>query len=68
MSVPALGLAFRFRGLAVVKALVQKGAVFDFPSTREIEERYNCYIGLKHANYHTNYSMYLLKAYGRSRC
>lgn len=45
MSAPALGLACRFRGLDVVKALVEKGATFDFPSTKKIEERYHCYIG-----------------------
>lgn len=33
MSAPALGLACRFRGLDMVKALVEKGATFDFPST-----------------------------------
>lgn len=35
MSAPALGLACRFRGLDVVKALVEKGATFDFPSTKK---------------------------------
>lgn len=65
MSAPALGLACRFRGLEVVRALVQRGATFDFPSTEEIEEAYNCYVGKKHANYRTNYSMYLLKAFGK---
>jgi len=65
MSAPALGLACRFRGLAIVKALVGKGATFDFPSTKKIEETYNCYIGQKHGNYRTNYSMYLLKAFGK---
>lgn len=33
MSAPALGLACRFRGVDVVRALVEKGATFDFPST-----------------------------------
>ncbi|MDE7477919.1 MAG: hypothetical protein K2M91_08205, partial [Lachnospiraceae bacterium] len=64
MSAPALGLACRFRGLDVVKVLVEKGATFDFPSTRKIEETYNCYIGQHYGNYRTNYSMYLLKAFG----
>ena len=66
MSAPALGLACRFRGLAVVKVLVERGAVFDFPSTEEIEVRYHCHIGEKHAqyreNYRTNYSLYLLRS------
>lgn len=64
MSAPALGLACRFRGLAMVKALVGKGATFDFPLTKKIEETYNCYIGKKHGNCRTNYSMYLLRAFG----
>lgn len=67
MSAPALGLACRFRGLDMVKALVEKGATFDFPSTEEIELTYHCHIGEKHAtyreNYRTNYSLYLLKSY-----
>ena len=67
MSAPALGLACRFRGLAMVKALVEKGAVFDFPSTEEIEIKYHCHIGEKHAsyreNYRTNYSLYLLRSF-----
>lgn len=64
MSAPALGLACRFRGLAMVETLVGKGATFDFPSTKKIEETYDCYIGQKHKNYRTNYSMYLLRAFG----
>lgn len=63
MSAPALGLACRFRGLDVVKALVERGITFDFPSTEEIETRYHCYIGQKYANYRTNYSLYLLKIF-----
>ena len=64
MSAPALGLACRFRGLDIVKALVEKGATFDFPSTEKIEEQYHCYIGKKYGNYRTNYAMYLLKIFG----
>jgi len=63
MSAPALGLACRFRGLDVVKVLIQKGATFDFPSKRRIEETYNCYIGRKCGNYRTNYSLYLTKVF-----
>lgn len=66
MSAPALGLACRFRGLDIVKALVEKGATFDFPSTEKIEERYHCYIGKKYGNYRTNYAMYLLKIFGQN--
>ena len=50
MSAPALGLACRFRGLEVVKVLVEKGATFDFPSTEEIEIKYHCHIGEKQSN------------------
>ncbi|MDE6363571.1 MAG: leucine-rich repeat domain-containing protein [Lachnospiraceae bacterium] len=65
MSAPALGLACRFRGLDVVQVLAERGATFDFPSTEEIELRYHCHIGEKHApyreNYRTNYALYFLK-------
>ena len=64
MSAPALGLACRFRGMELVKALIKKGASFDFPSKRRIEETYNCYIGRHSGNYRTNYSLYLLKVFG----
>lgn len=63
MSAPALGLACRFRGLDIVKILVEKGATFDFPLTEETEIIYHCYIGQKYANYRTNYSLYLLKVF-----
>lgn len=66
MPAPALGLACRFRGLDIVKVLVEKGATFDFPSTKKIEERYHCYIGKKYGNYRTNYAMYLLKIFGEN--
>lgn len=65
MSAPALGLACRFRGLDVVKCLVKEGASFDFPSTEEAEETYHCYAGTKKGDYRTNYSVYLLKAFGK---
>ncbi|MDE7417115.1 MAG: leucine-rich repeat domain-containing protein [Lachnospiraceae bacterium] len=63
MSAPALGLACRFRGPDVVKVLVEKGATFDFPSTRKIEQEYHCYTGRRYGNYRTNYSLYLLKVF-----
>ena len=65
MSAPALGLACRFRGLDVVRLLVRKGASFGFPSTKEAAETYHCYIGTKKGDYRTNYSVYLLKAFGK---
>ena len=48
VSAPALGLACRFRGLEIVKILVEKGASFDQTEL-----------------YHTSYSMYLLKIFGK---
>lgn len=63
MPAPALGLACRFRGPDVVRVLIQKGATFDFPSKRRIEETYGCYFGRKCGNYRTNYSLYLLKVF-----
>ncbi len=63
MTAPALGLACRFRGLGVVKALVERGATFRFSSTRRIEEWYGCYIGRNSGNYRTNYSLYLLRVF-----
>ena len=58
-----LGLPAVFRGLDIVKILVEKGATFDFPLTEETEIIYHCYIGQKYANYRTNYSLYLLKVF-----
>ena len=63
MTAPALGLACRFRGLDMVKALVEQGAVFRFSSTRRIEQQYGCYIGRHYGNYRTNYFLYLLRAF-----
>lgn len=60
MTARALGLACRFRGLDIVKTLVELGATFDFPNTEAVENRYHCYTGTKWANYRTNYSLYLL--------
>lgn len=62
LTAPALGLACRFRGLAVVRALVENGATFDFPPLKERRGNYNYYIGYKDARYRTNYYLYLLSA------
>lgn len=59
IAAPALGLACRFRGLDMVKALVEKGAAFDFLLTEEIALKYNCYV--RQGGSHINYSRYLLK-------
>lgn len=63
MSAPALGYACRYRGLEMVKAMVEMGITFDFPSTEEIERKYHCYVGKSYKNYRTNYSLYLLKIF-----
>lgn len=63
MSAPSLGLACRFRGSETVRTLTDMGATFDFPSTKDTEEKYRCYIGEKYGNYRTNYSLYLLKIF-----
>lgn len=63
MSAQALGLACRFRGMEMVETLVQQGASFAFPLTKETEEKYHCYIGQNYDNYRTNYSLYLLKVF-----
>lgn len=59
ITAPALGLACRFRGLQMVKALVEKGATFDFLLIEEIAIKYNCYVS--QGDSHINYSRYLLK-------
>ena len=43
----------------MVKALVEKGATFDFLLTEEIAIKYNCYVS--QGDSHINYSRYLLK-------
>lgn len=60
----ALGLACRFRGLDMVKALVENGAAFDFANTEYIEQNYNCYAGdvnIEHKKFHiTNFSLMVM--------
>lgn len=63
MTAPALGLACRYRGLETVRAMVEMGITFDFPSDEEIEKKYHCYVGKNYGNYRTNYSLYLLKVF-----
>lgn len=59
ITAPALGLACRFRGLDMVKALVGQGATFDFLLTEEMAIKYNCYV--RQGGSYINYSRYLLK-------
>lgn len=63
MTAPALGLACRYRGLETVRAMVEMGITFDFPSDEEIEKKYHCYVGKNYGNYRTNYALYLLKIF-----
>lgn len=58
-AAPALGLACRFRGLDMVKSLVEKGITFDFFLTEETAVESNCYVNK--GGSHINYSCYLLK-------
>lgn len=59
----ALGLACRFRGVEVVRALAECGASFDIPKGEAAEERYKVYSGVKFANYRSDFSLYLLDIY-----
>lgn len=60
-SAKALGLACRFRGIEMVKALCESGATFDIPQTDEAEEKYHVYSGSKkYDNYRSEFSLYLL--------
>lgn len=60
MTARALGLACRFRGAEIVRALIGLGASFDFPKTEEAERRYHVYAGLTWSNYRSDFSLYLL--------
>lgn len=59
----ALGTSCRFRGVEIVKALVENGATFDIPKEESVEKHYHCYSGLKDENYRTNFSLCLLKIF-----
>lgn len=59
-SAKALGLACRFRGVEMVKALCECGATFDIPQTDEAEEKYHVYSGRKYDNYRSDFALYLL--------
>lgn len=59
-SARALGVACRFRGLEMVKILVEKGASFDVLSIEERKEKYHHDIGRRK---YSNYSLYLLKVF-----
>lgn len=59
-SAKALGLACRFRGVEMVRALCECGASFDIPQTDEAEEKYHVYSGRKYDNYRSDFALYLL--------
>ncbi|MCH5196218.1 MAG: leucine-rich repeat domain-containing protein [Oscillospiraceae bacterium] len=59
-SAKALGLACRFRGADMVKALCECGATFAIPQNEEAENLYHVYSGMKYENYRSNFAMYLL--------
>lgn len=59
-SAKALGLACRFRGVDMVKALCECGATFDIPQDEASEELYKVYSGVKYENYRSEFALYLL--------
>ena len=59
-SAKALGLACRFRGVEMLKVLLDCGATFDIRQTEEFEEKYGVYSGLKYENYRSDFALYLL--------
>ena len=59
-SAKALGLACRFRGADMVKALCECGATFDIPQDEASEELYHVYSGVKYENYRSEFALYLL--------
>lgn len=59
-SAKALGLACRFRGIGMVKALCESGATFDIPHDEAAENKYHVYSGVKYDNYRSDFALYLL--------
>ena len=60
MTARALGIACRYVGLDMVKALAEGGAKFSFPATEDIEKTYHCYADVKFQGWLTNYALMLL--------
>ncbi len=60
MTARALGIACRYVGLDMVKALAESGAKFSFPSSEEIEKIYHCYANVRFMGWLTNYALMLL--------
>lgn len=63
MTARALGIACRYVGFDMVKALVEGGARFSFPRSEDIEREYHCYADVKYMGWLTNYSLMILDIY-----
>ena len=63
MTARALGIACRYVGIDMVKALVEGGARFSFPRSEDIEREYHCYADVKYMGWLTNYSLMILDIY-----
>ncbi|MDE6030379.1 MAG: leucine-rich repeat domain-containing protein, partial [Oscillospiraceae bacterium] len=60
MTARALGIACRYVGMDMVKALVEGGAKFSFPRREEIEREYHCFADVKFLGWLTNYALMIL--------
>nr|MDE7193147.1 leucine-rich repeat domain-containing protein [Oscillospiraceae bacterium] len=63
MTARALGIACRYVGIDMVKALVEGGARFSFPRSEDIEREYHCYADVKYMGWLTNYALMILDIY-----
>lgn len=63
MTARALGVACRYVGMDMVKALVEGGAKFSFPHREEIEREYHCFADVKFLGWLTNYALMILDIY-----
>ena len=60
MTARALGIACRYVGSDMVKALAESGAKFSFPRHEEIERIYHCFADINFMGWLTNYALMLL--------
>lgn len=60
MTARALGIACRYVGTDMVRALAEGGAKFSFPRQEEIETAYHCYADVKYMGWRTNYALMIL--------
>ena len=63
MTARALGIACRYVGMDMVKALVEGGAKFSFPRSEEIERDYHCFADVRFLGWLTNYALMILDIY-----